>query len=68
MSKIPLTDGERACLLRAVRRQRDALTEERDRLVGLDGNQTNWDRIRQSEIEAELVCLAAAISWLWTTN
>lgn len=66
MTPMQLTPGERACILRAVRRQREALGEERDRLISKDGNQTEWERMHQLEIEAELVCLAAAISWLWT--
>lgn len=60
-----LTPAEVACLLRAARRQRDALSQERDRLVTEDNYLTHKEHSRILEIEAELVCMESAIRWLW---
>lgn len=65
MSADRLTTQEAACLLRAARRQKEALASEQERLVGQGTYVTFEERQRLVEIEAELSCIEGAIRWLW---
>lgn len=60
-----LTAAETSCLLRAVRRQKEALASELDRLTGQGTYLTFEEHKRIIEIEAELHCIEAATRWLW---
>lgn len=65
MSGDNLTTAEAACLLRAARRQREALASEQQRLAEQGTYVTFEERQRMIEIEAELHCMESAIRWLW---
>lgn len=60
-----LTPQEVACLLRAARRQREALTQARARLILLDSYTTHKEHQELIELDTELKCMERAISWLW---
>lgn len=60
-----LTVAERACVLRAVRKERDFMREERNRLILLDHHIPIERRRRIDELEEEINCLSRAINALW---
>lgn len=60
-----LSIAEAACLLRAARRQKEALASEQQRLVDQGTYVTFEERQRLIEVCAELQCVEAAIRWLW---
>lgn len=60
-----LTAQEAACLLRAARRQREALSQARERIIKLDRYTTFTEHQQMIELEAELQCIERAIQWLW---
>jgi len=55
-----LTIRERACLLRAVRKQLEILTEELERLIV----HQDPDSVIEEKI-ADIQCIQGAIRWLW---
>lgn len=60
-----LTDAERACTLRALHIVREQLTNERARIIVMDKHMSKEQRARLLEVENELVCLTASITWFW---
>jgi acyl-CoA reductase-like NAD-dependent aldehyde dehydrogenase len=55
-----LTVAQRACLLRAVRKQLNVLTEELERLIVHNDPDTAIEDKMQ-----EIQCIQGAIRWLW---
>lgn len=52
-------------MLRAVRRQREALQDEHKRLADLVGKMSDEEMSRLIELEAELNCIESSLRWLW---